>query len=136
MINFNTLKFNRTYLGGSKKLELEIFNKVQGLDENKSESDWFEYRRIFNTYSRDLLIVLMSWRYLLNIISYALLFLAILFTFANINVSIIIFILGIISRLGYVIVKSKELNLIFMHQVVLKIVSEKINTLTGLVVTN
>jgi hypothetical protein len=133
---FDTLKFKRTYIGGSKKRELEIFNRVQGLDETNSESDWFEYRRIYTEYSYDLLNVLVSWRYILNIISHVLLILTILVALINIYVSITIFVLGIVSRLVYLMVKSKELNQIFTHDFVLKIVSEKIHEHTGLIITN
>lgn len=136
MIQFNTLKFKRTYVGGSKKRELEIFKKVQGFDDSNSESDWLEYRRIFTTYSYDLLIVLMSWRYVLNIISYALLIIAILVALTNTYVSVAIIMLGIISRLIYIKVKSKEFNQLFVHDFVLKMVTGKIREHTGLIITN
>jgi len=133
MIQFDTLKFKRTYVGGSKQRELKIFNKVQGLDDSNSETDWLEYRRIFTQYSYDLLMVLMSWRFVLNIISYVLLVIAVLVTLVNLYVSMAIFILGIISRLIYIWVKSKEFNQLFAHDFVLKIVFDKIHEQTGFV---
>jgi hypothetical protein len=136
MIQFDTLKFRRTYIGGSKKRELEIFKKVQGLDESGSETDWLEYRRIFTTYSYDLLIVLMSWRFVLNIISYVLLAIAILITLVNLYVSLTILVLGIVSRLIYIWIKSKEFEQLFAHDLVLKIVSDKIRICTGLIISN
>ena len=131
---FNTLKFKRTYVGGSKQSELEAFKSVQGI--NEDNSDWLKYRIIFMAYSYDLLIVLMSWRYVLNIISYGLLIIGILITLINSNISIVIIILGLITRLFYIKIKAKELDHLFIHNFVLNMVSNKIRALTGLIITN
>jgi hypothetical protein len=50
--NYKYLKLKRTYLGGSKEKELEIFMHVQNTDGNGT-CDWMEYRRILFPYIED-----------------------------------------------------------------------------------
>lgn len=58
---FDSLKFKRTFIGGSKQQELKKFAEVQGTKEDNSECNWLEYRRILKEYCDDRLNVLLSW---------------------------------------------------------------------------
>jgi len=58
---FNNLKFTRTYIGGSKERENQLFLEVQGTKEDNSECNWIEYRRMLKEYSDDKLNILTSW---------------------------------------------------------------------------
>lgn len=75
--NFEGRKYHRTYIGGTQKKELETFLDVQGTKEDNSECDWLEYRRIFTEYFNDKLHVLLSWKMLMQELSYLTLILAI-----------------------------------------------------------
>jgi len=76
--NFEGKKYRRTYIGGTKEKEFEIFLNVQGTKEDNSECDWLEYRRIFTEYFNDKLHVLLSWKTLMLELSYFFLILSIL----------------------------------------------------------
>jgi len=58
---FDNLKFTRTYIGGSKQRENELFLEVQGTKEDNSECNWLEYRRMLKEYCDDKLNILLSW---------------------------------------------------------------------------
>ena len=66
---FDKLKFKRSYVGGSKERELEIFAEVQGTKEDNSEVNWLEYRRVFTQYSDDILNIILSWKRLMGRLS-------------------------------------------------------------------
>jgi hypothetical protein len=72
-------KYRRTYIGGSKKKENEIFLKVQGTKEDNSDCDWLEYRRLLKIYRDDILLIFDSWKGLFLRESYALLIAALIF---------------------------------------------------------
>lgn len=72
-------KYRRTYAGGSKKKELELFLKVQGTKEDHSDCDWLEYRRILLAYLKDVIIVMFSWKEYCMVESYLFLFSSIIF---------------------------------------------------------
>jgi len=92
--NFEGRKYRRTYIGGSKERELETFLNVQGTKEDNSECDWLEYRRIFTTYFNDVLHVLISWKMLMQELSFVVLIIGafflrhptLLFTFIGLSI--------------------------------------------------
>jgi hypothetical protein len=73
------IKYRRTYAGGSKKKEKELFKKVQGTKEDQSDCDWLEYRRMLLIYLKDVITVLSSWKEYCMIESYLFLFFSIIF---------------------------------------------------------
>lgn len=87
---FDGLKFRRTYIGGSKQQELKSFLEVQGTKEDNSECDWIEYRRMLSDYLDDTLNVLLSWRYLTNVLSIVFAIIALFLTFNNIHVGLVV----------------------------------------------
>jgi len=79
---FKDFKFKRTYIGGSKKREKEIFLEVQSDESKNRECDWVAYRNVNMQYFNDKLNVIFSWRYLFKNISYGFaIFTGILFFF-------------------------------------------------------
>jgi hypothetical protein len=74
---YNTLKLNRSYIGGSEKSENDLFIKVQG--DYEDACDWLEYRRMFIIYYNDRIHVDFSWKYILNKARFIFLFSSILF---------------------------------------------------------
>jgi len=130
---FSKLKFFRTYIGGSKKSEFNIFQKVQGLD-NNTNCDWLEYRRILNIYFNDILNVIFSWKYLFHKLSIVLLILTFL-TFNYLILSIVLIITSFIFRIIYEIFKFIELRKIKNFNMCITIAASKIYKETGFILT-
>jgi hypothetical protein len=105
---FNKLKFTRTYVGGSKQRELEIFASVQGTKEDNSECDWFEYRRVLMQYCDDVLNITLSWAYVFNVMRYGFLVLGFLVSFLNPMYSIPAIILSAIALILFEVFKTRE----------------------------
>ena len=73
------IKYRRTYAGGSKKKEQELFKKIQGIKGDNSDCDWLEYRRMLLVYLKDVITVLSSWKEYCMVESYLFLFSSIIF---------------------------------------------------------
>ena len=101
-------KYRRTYAGGSKKKELELFLKVQGTKEDHSDCDWLEYRRILFTYLKDVIIVLYSWKQYCLYESYLFLFLSIIFLKIQYALFILLGIAIIFQILHFVFSKKEK----------------------------
>jgi hypothetical protein len=124
-------KYRRTYIGGSKKKEKEIFLKVQGTKEDNSDCDWLEYRRLLKTYLDDIITVLSSWKGLCLRESYAFLFIAILymktplFFYGSIGIAILF-------QIGYFIFKKKEKKFFKSYELSQTVLLNEIKKVTGL----
>jgi len=128
---FDNLKFKRTYIGGSKKRELEIFNEVQGTKDDNSECDWVEYRRIYTRYCDDTLNVILSWKYLLNKLSIIFLILTIPMIFASKNIGIFLLISSLVSYITFKYFKVKERKSLSAYDFSLDIILSAIKQETG-----
>jgi hypothetical protein len=122
---FNKLKFRRTYIGGSKQRELEIFARVQGTKEDNSECDWFEYRRVLMQYCDDVLNVTLSWKYVFNFMRYGFLVLSFFISYLNPIYSIVTIILSIISLILFEIFKTRESRKISAYNFSLDIINQE-----------
>ena len=122
---FNKLKFRRTYIGGSKQREVEIFTSVQGTKEDNSECDWFEYRRILMQYCDDVLNITLSWRYVFNIMRYGFIVLAFLVSFINPFYSIPAIILSVIALILFETFKIRESRKIAAYNLSLNIINQQ-----------
>lgn len=129
---FNTYKFTRTYLGGSKKIEKKLLYDVQDSDNDCINCNWVEFRKLFIPYFDDTLNVVFSWRKLMNIVRYALIGVSVLFI---INVSIfgIIFGLSLISHLIYLRLNFIEKRKLFEYDFCMVIINDNVRQKTGLV---
>lgn len=96
---FNKLKFKRTYIGGSKQNELKIFNDVQGTMEDNSDCDWFKFRKLLTQYLDDILNIVLSWEYVLSLLSIIFIIIAVLVSIINPYFSIPILSLSLIFQL-------------------------------------
>lgn len=107
---FNQLKFTRTYIDGSKENEIKKFNDVQGIKEDNSECDWFEYRRLLIQYLDDTLNVILSWKYLFNILRYIFIFLTVMLIMMKSDIFgiITILLLTIVSHFSFHYLKKSE----------------------------
>jgi len=128
---FNKLKFKRTYVGGSKQRELEIFHDVQGTKEDNSEVNWLEYRRVFTQYSDDILNIVLSWRQLTINLRTAFLILAVLASFMNPVVALIILSASVLFQLAHQYVKHVERKRLSAYDFSLDIILSEIKRETG-----
>jgi hypothetical protein len=124
-------KYRRTYIGGSKKKEDEIFLKVQGTKEDNSDCDWIEYRRLLKTYKDDVLLVMGSWKQTLHYESYIMLFMALLWMKYSTLVYVSIG-LGVLFQIAYLIIKNKENKKLRQFDMCITILHEEIKKVTGL----
>jgi len=122
---FNKLKFKRTYIGGSKQRELEIFANVQGTKEDNSECNWFEYRRILMQYCDDNLNIILSWRHVFDILRYGFMVLAVLLSFLNPIYSIPAIILSLITMILFQMQKSKEMKRLAEYNFSLEVINQQ-----------
>ena len=103
--NYKNLKLLRTYTGGSKEKELEIFMQVQNVG---GECDWIEYRRILFPYLEDVLHINFSRSIVTKILSYTFMGFAFLLGLLHLAVlSILILSLSISFRALFVYYKKK-----------------------------
>jgi hypothetical protein len=125
-------KYRRTYIGGSKEKELNIFRQVQGTKEDNSECDWLEYRRILTAYLDDVLNVIFSWKNLTQKISFVLLILSmVLFKFPLIF-PIILF-LSITSMIIHLKLSAVEKKKLKDYDYCLDVTLNEIRKQTGLI---
>lgn len=96
---FNKLKFKRTYIGGSKQNELKIFNCVQGTMKDNSDCNWFELRKLLTQYLDDILNIVLSWKYILSLLSIIFIIIGVLVSIINPYFSIPILSLSLIFQL-------------------------------------
>lgn len=128
---FNRLKFFRSYIGGSKKTEKEMFKIIQGVNEDNSDCDWFVFRRMLYISYYDKLNVIFSWKRLLNNIKFILL-IPTIFIYTNIIILISLLLLSIILHLISIYLKKLEKNTLFNYNFCLDIILNEINKVTGL----
>jgi len=129
---FNKLKFKRSYVGGSKQRELEIFAEVQGTKEDNSEVNWLEYRRVFTQYSDDVLNIILSWKLVMTKLSIGFLILTALALLINPVLAVIGLLLSVASRLTAQYFKKKESKSMSMYDYSLNIILSAIKTEAGL----
>jgi len=129
---FNGLKFKRTYIGGSKHRELEIFTEVQGTKEDNSECNWLEYRRLLMTYCDDVLNIILSWKYVSGILRIVFAGLTVLVSFMNPTVSIFVLGVSAIFHFLHIYFKNKEMKRLSEYNFSL----DTINQQTGLALSN
>jgi hypothetical protein len=132
MINreYENLKFKRTYTGGSKRKELEIFKQVQNSDGN---CDWIEYRRILFPYFEDVIHVAFSRAYITRILSAVFLAISFLFGIVNFTVlTILILSLSVLLRFLFFNFERKTKQALRSYDLSLNIVKNEIKKSTGL----
>jgi hypothetical protein len=132
MINkdYKYLKFKRTYTGGSKEKELEIFKYVQNVD---GECDWIEYRRILFPYLEDVMHVAFSRSLISKNLSFIFMgFSFFLGLFHSTVLSIIILLLSILCRVLFIFFKRKIKETLSSYNMSVNIVKTEIKILTGL----
>jgi len=122
---FNTLKFSRTYIGGSKKRELEMFLEVQGTKEDNSECNWLEYRRLLMTYCDDILNIILSWRYVSGILRVVFACLAMLVSFINPIVSVFVLVVAVGFHIFHNYLKNKEMKRLSEYNLSLNTINQQ-----------
>lgn len=128
---FNSLKFTRTYIGGSKQRENEIFTEVQGTKEDNSDVNWFEYRRVFSQYCDDTLNIILSWKYVTKVLFIVFLALAALVSFSNLQSSGLLLLLSVGFLLGNQYFKHKEKKSLSNFDISLDVILSEIEKRTG-----
>ena len=123
-------KYRRTYIGGSKKKETELFIKVQGTKEDNSDCDWLEYRRLLKVYLDDVLLVLSSWKGFFLRESYAFLIAGVIFMKTQ-QIFIICISIAILSQILYFIFKKKEKRFFKAYDMTQTILLNEIKKSTG-----
>jgi len=122
---FNSLKYTRTYIGGSKKKENECFKNYDKQDE-KGELNWVEYRKTWMTYYDDLLNVIFSWKLLFQKVSYVLAVIGLIELFNNLLFGGIIIGISVIAYLVYHYFKWKQSRELGSYYFVLAIIHGEI----------
>lgn len=128
---FDNLKFKRSYVGGSKQREREIFIDVQGTKEDNSECDWLEYRRVFTQYSDDVLNIVLSWKQLMTVLRTVFISLAIIVFFVSPSISLLLLSVGLVSQLGLHFFEHKEKKRLSAYDFSLNIILSSIKKETG-----
>ena len=124
------IKLTRTYIGGSKRTELDIFMRVQGVKEDNSDCDWTEYGRIFRTYCQDRIHVLESRSNVTLLVSFIPLLIAYTLSLYRIGTltSIIILVVGsILFLILHFIIKLTLIGLIRAYQFGISVINENLN---------
>ena len=128
--NYENLKLLRTYTGGSKEKELEIFMQVQNVG---GECDWIEYRRILFQYLEDVLHINFSRSIISKILSYIFMGFAFLLGLLHFAIlSILILLLSILFRALFIYYKKKIKEAKLSYSMSVDIVKREIKNLTGL----
>jgi hypothetical protein len=122
---FDNWKFTRTYIGGSKKRENEIFIEVQGTKEDNSECNWLEYRRLFMQYCDDVLNIIVSWRDVLGKLRIVFAVLALLISILSIDVGIFFILLATISHAMHWHLKCLELKKMSEYNFSLDVINQE-----------
>jgi len=133
MINrtFSNYKFMRTYIGGSKKKELEMFSIVQDDENNNINCDWFKFKRMIIFYYDDFLNVILSWRNSLNYFSILTILLsAILFKYKLL--SLVFLLVSIIFKIITYLLKRKLNRQIKLYDFSLTITLGEIYKISGI----
>jgi len=128
---FDKLKFTRTYIGGSKQRELELFTEVQGTKEDNSDCNWLEYRRLFSEYSNDVLNIILSWEHISNILTIIFGILAVLISFVSGYVGVVFLILSFGFHIIYRYLKQRERRSLFEFDFSFDIILSAIKQETG-----
>jgi hypothetical protein len=98
--NYEKLKLVRTYIGGSKKKELQIFLKSQGINDDEVYTDsciidWLEFRKLVVTRFEDIICVNYSRRFYAEKLAYLFLSMGVVLyrfkTLSLISISIAVF---------------------------------------------
>jgi hypothetical protein len=128
---FAKLKFRRTYIGGSKRCEQQIFNDIQGTKEDNSECDWLEYRRILTQYLDDVLNIILSWKYIFGVLQIVFIVIAILVSTKTPSFSIPILVISFIFHLLFLYFRNSERKKLSEYNFSLDIILAEINKETG-----
>jgi hypothetical protein len=127
---YDNLKFKRTYVGGSKKKEFEIFKQVQN---SGGDCDWIEYKRILLPYLEDVAHVTFSRSYIARILSVVFMALALIFAVFSFSVlSITCLSLSILSRFIFFSFERKTKQALMSYNISYDIVRNEIKKSTGL----
>jgi len=128
--NYEYLKFKRTYAGGSKAKELEIFYQVQNTNDC---CDWIEYRRILFPYLEDVLHINFSRSFVAKRLSFVFLGLSLLLGFLHLTILfIIVLLMATIFRTLLFSFERKIRETQLSYDMSVGIVKTQIRNMTGL----
>ncbi len=126
---YDSLKLKRTYLGGSKRKELEIFKKTQ----TSINFDWIEYRRILFPYFEDILHVYFSRAFITKILSVVLLGISMFLCVAELHmISFIILMFSIFFRILFINYERKTKQVLSSYNLFHDVVKNEIKNQTDL----
>ena len=125
---FDKRKLARTYIGGSKQRENQLFTEVQGTKEDNSECNWLEYRRLLMEYCNDVLNVIVTWVDALKKLRIIFAVLAVLISVKSIGFALIFLVLAAASHAIHWHLKCLELKRLSEYNFSL----DTINQQTGL----
>ena len=130
--NYQQLKFKRTYTGGSKEKELEIFKTVQNTDGNGT-CDWLEYRRILFPYLEDVMHTRFSLSFASKRLAFALLGLSFLLGLLHlVAFSVITILLSVFFYVSHKFFEKKITETLSSYNMSVPIIKREIKTVTGL----
>lgn len=127
---YESLKFKRTYSGGSKKKEFEIFKQVQNAGGN---CDWIAYKRILFPYFEDVIHVTFSHAYIAKILSVVFIAFSLSLVLHHLVIlSIITLLLSTFSRILFIIFERKTKQALMSYKLSYTVVKNEVKKTTGL----
>jgi hypothetical protein len=102
------LKFKRTYIGGTKINEDNLFNKVQGT--NDDDCDLLTYKRILDEYFNDKLLINKSYRFTFKYLGYLFAIISLFLLLSNKEFFLHILIISIVLQLLSLFFKKRYIN--------------------------
>jgi len=124
---FNKLKFKRTYIGGSKKIENKLLTDAQGILEDNSDCNWVEFEKLLIQYLDDILNIILSWKYIFNALRFFFIITVIPVSFINLYFSILVFLISIIFHLTFHYFKYVERKKLFEYNFIINFLSTERN---------
>ncbi len=131
---YTTLKFKRTYIGGSRKIENQAFAEAQGVQNDCSDCDWLRYRQLLIEYFEDKIHVIFSWLILTNVLSF--IFLGLLILYFLHPLFIISFPLSIIFQLIHIYLKYRLKKRLGDYNYCITTVQDQIKRVLGFELNN
>ena len=129
---FEGLKFKRSYIGGTKQSESNLFDVVQDVKNDYENVDYIKYREMLIHYGNDILHIMISYELVLKHISIALSLLTIymVITLTNSLIFIIPLIISIISGISFIYLRNKGRKRLAQYWTCIDIVNSEIETQT------
>ena len=122
------MKIFRTYIGGSKRNELKIFEDIA----NSPQIDWIDYKRHFIMFDKDIRLVINSRKILFYELSVFFIILSLICVVINTPISLTALVISIALRKYSEHLRRRENKIDLLNELTLSIIFKEIKNSTGL----